>query len=72
LKKDTEFLKKHNLMDYSLLFAVENNIKVQIELKKKKLQEEAAAKQAAMPTLNSTLVGRITVDGLAGGDRGNT
>ncbi len=29
LKRDTDFLIKHNLMDYSLLFAVENNTKNQ-------------------------------------------
>jgi CRISPR/Cas system-associated endonuclease Cas3-HD len=28
IKKDTKFLKDHSLMDYSLLFAVENDLSV--------------------------------------------
>jgi Phosphatidylinositol-4-phosphate 5-Kinase len=30
MKEDTEFLHKHNLMDYSLLFAVERNTEKQL------------------------------------------
>lgn len=31
MKEDTEFLYKHNLMDYSLLFGVERNTEKQLD-----------------------------------------
>jgi hypothetical protein len=52
LEKDTEFLKKHQLMDYSLLFAVENNLKNQIIHQKQTI----VAGNKSVGGLNSTLV----------------
>lgn len=52
LERDTEFLKKHQLMDYSLLFAVENNIKNQIIHQKQTI----VAGNKTMGAQNSTLV----------------
>jgi len=52
LEKDTEFLKKHQLMDYSLLFAVENNLKNQIIHQKQTI----VAGNKSVSGLNSTLV----------------